>query len=66
MLAAHDAAADEFGSLKHAHVLGRGGESHAERGGEFAEVAFAVRSGHRELTDDCAAGGMGQSLEDEV
>ena len=57
-----DAATHEMGPLQHTHVLGGGGESHPERRGEFAEVALPAG----ELSDDRAAGGVGQGVEDEV
>jgi hypothetical protein len=57
-----DAAADEFGPLQHAHVLGGGGEGHSKGRGEFAEVAFP----DGELPDDRAAGGVGQGVKDDI
>ena len=62
VLTPDDAAADEFGPLQHAHVLGGGGEGHSEWRGELAEVALPAG----ELPDDRAAGGVGQGVEDEV
>ena len=62
MLPSDDTAADEVGSFENAHVFGRGGEGHAEGGGEFAEVAFS--SG--ELPGDRAPGGVRQGVEDMV
>ena len=57
-----DAATHEMGPFEHAHVLGGGGECHFEGRGELAEVALPAR----ELPDDCAAGGVGQGVEDQV
>ena len=62
MLPPHDAAADQFGALQHAHVLGGGGEGHLEGRGELAEVALA----DRKLANDRAPGGVGEGVEHEV
>lgn len=55
-------ATHEIGPLQHAHVLGRGGEGHAEGRGQFAQVPLPAG----ELPDDRASRRVGQCVEDAV
>ena len=47
------------GILQHFHVLGRGRERHAERGGKIADIALAGR----EAAQHRAPGGIGEGVE---
>lgn len=62
MFPTSDATADEFCPFEHAHVFGSRREGHAERCGEFTQIALAGG----ELPDDRAARGVGQSVKHEV
>jgi hypothetical protein len=62
MAATVDGAMDEPGSLENLHVLGRSGERHGKRLGEFADGEFA----QGEPAQHLAARIMGQRVKDIV
>jgi hypothetical protein len=60
--AAADGPADEAASLERFDMLGGAGEGHAERRGQFADRALAIREGTQHL----AARGIGECMKDGV